>query len=102
MAEARRAALWSPQALDDRENIWDYYVRVAGRHTAESILRDIAKVIALVDGWSLAAGSLVQSYGDGWWEMNRAHPPTRNKERWSEARRIISGRRLADAELRWR
>ena len=35
MAEARRAALWSPEALDDRERIWDYYVRVAGRHTAK-------------------------------------------------------------------
>jgi toxin ParE1/3/4 len=49
MAEARRAALWSPEALADRESIWDHYVLVAGRHTAESILRDIAKVIALIE-----------------------------------------------------
>lgn len=49
MAEARRAALWSPEALDDRERIWDYYVRVAGRHTAEKILREIAEVIALLE-----------------------------------------------------
>jgi len=49
MAVARRAALWSPEALDDRERIWDYYVRVAGRHTAENILREIAKVIALIE-----------------------------------------------------
>ena len=49
MAERRRAALWSPEALDDRERIWDYYVRVAGRHTAEKILREIAEVIALLE-----------------------------------------------------
>ncbi|MFY9759304.1 MAG: type II toxin-antitoxin system RelE/ParE family toxin [Xanthobacteraceae bacterium] len=49
MAEAKRAALWSPEALDNRERIWDYYVRVAGRHTAERILREIAEVIALIE-----------------------------------------------------
>ena len=49
MAEARRAALWSPEALDDRERIWDYYVRVAGRHTAEKIFREIAEVILLLE-----------------------------------------------------
>jgi plasmid stabilization system protein ParE len=43
MAEAGRAALWSPEALDDRERIWDYYVRVAGKHTAEKMLREIAE-----------------------------------------------------------
>ncbi|HZQ13139.1 MAG TPA: type II toxin-antitoxin system RelE/ParE family toxin [Pseudolabrys sp.] len=49
MAEAKRAALWSPEALDDRERIWDYYVRVAGRNTAEKVLREIAGVIALIE-----------------------------------------------------
>ena len=49
MAEARRAALWSPEALNDRERIWDYYVRVAGRHTAEKVFRDIAEAIALIE-----------------------------------------------------
>ena len=49
MAGARRAALWSPEALDDRERIWDYYVGVAGRHTAEKVLRDIGDVIALIE-----------------------------------------------------
>jgi toxin ParE1/3/4 len=54
MAGARRAALWSPEALDDREKIWDYYARVAGRHTAERILREIAEVIALIEDHPLA------------------------------------------------
>jgi toxin ParE1/3/4 len=49
MVEARRAALWSPEALDDRDKIWDYFVRVAGRHTAEKVLREIAEVIALIE-----------------------------------------------------
>ena len=49
MAEGGRAALWSPEALDDRERIWDYYVGVAGRHTAEKVLRDIGDVIALIE-----------------------------------------------------
>ena len=49
MAEARRAALWSPEALDDRERVWDYYVRAAGRHTAEKLLREIAEIIALIE-----------------------------------------------------
>ena len=49
MAEARRAALWSPEALNDRERIWDYYVQIAGRHTAEKLVREIAEVIALLE-----------------------------------------------------
>jgi toxin ParE1/3/4 len=54
MPETRRAALWSPEALDDRERIWDYYVRAAGRHTAEKVFREIAKVIALIEDHPLA------------------------------------------------
>jgi toxin ParE1/3/4 len=57
MAEGRRAALWSPEALDDRERIWDYYVRVAGRHTAEKMLREIAEVIALLEDHPFAGRS---------------------------------------------
>ncbi len=54
MADARRAALWSPEALEDRERIWDYYVAVVGRHTAEKVLRDIAAAIALIEDHPLA------------------------------------------------
>jgi toxin ParE1/3/4 len=49
MAEAGRAALWSLEALSDRESIWNYYAGVAGRHTAEKVLREIAQVIALLE-----------------------------------------------------
>ncbi len=49
MTEAKRAALWSPEALADRDRIWDYYVRIAGRHTAENILREIGAAVALIE-----------------------------------------------------
>jgi len=55
MAEPRRVALWSPEALDDRERIWDYYVQIAGRHTAEKLLREIAEVIGLLEEHPFAA-----------------------------------------------
>ena len=54
MADAERAAIWSPEALSDRESIWDHYVRVAGRPTAENLLREIAKAIALIEAHPFA------------------------------------------------
>ncbi|WP_168197734.1 hypothetical protein [Pseudolabrys sp. FHR47] len=38
----RRTALWSPEALDDRENIWNHYVALAGTRTAENIIANWA------------------------------------------------------------
>jgi plasmid stabilization system protein ParE len=35
MVERRALAKWSPEALSDLDQIWDYYERVAGRSTAE-------------------------------------------------------------------
>jgi len=49
MTGTGRAAFWSPEALDDRERIWGYYVGAAGRHTAEKVLREIGQVIALIE-----------------------------------------------------
>jgi toxin ParE1/3/4 len=49
MTDAGRAAIWSLEALNDRENIWDYYVQVASRPAAEKMLREIAKAIALIE-----------------------------------------------------
>jgi toxin ParE1/3/4 len=57
MAELRRSATWSPEALDDREKIWEYYVDSAGRQTAEKLLRDIAEVIALIEEHPFAGRS---------------------------------------------
>ena len=49
MAAARRTSLWSPEALDDREKIWAYYVSVAGIHTAEKIIRELGRAVALIE-----------------------------------------------------
>jgi plasmid stabilization system protein ParE len=54
MAEGRRPAHWSPEALDDRDKIWDYYAGISGLHTAEKVLREIADAIALIESHPLA------------------------------------------------
>ena len=49
MAGAGRTAFWSPEAINDRERIWDHYVEVAGTQTAEKIFLRLADVIALIE-----------------------------------------------------
>jgi len=49
MPATRRIAVWSPEAIDDRERIWDYYIAIAGSHTAENIVREIGRVVALIE-----------------------------------------------------
>ena len=44
MAEHKPAIIWSPEALDDIDRLWDYYIRAAGRVTA----------VAVIDGFPLA------------------------------------------------
>ncbi len=46
MAEPKLPAIWSQEALADLDQLWDYYAGVAGRPTADKILREIAKVVA--------------------------------------------------------
>jgi len=49
MGERRRAVIWSPDARADLSEIWNYYVEVAGRHTADGIVRRIAEVCTLLE-----------------------------------------------------
>jgi plasmid stabilization system protein ParE len=35
MTEDRFPVIWSPEALDDIDHLWDYYADVAGRTVAE-------------------------------------------------------------------
>ncbi len=49
MPDRRGTAIWSPEALRDIDEIWNYYERVAGKHTAERIIRKIAEVIATIE-----------------------------------------------------
>ena len=49
MAEYRRPIIWSPEARADLSEIWDYYVGVAGRHTADGIVRGITQACILLE-----------------------------------------------------
>src|SRR5438128_10523625 len=54
MAGHEPRILWSPEALDDLDRLWDYYARVAGPATADKIAREIAKVVTTIDDFPLA------------------------------------------------
>jgi toxin ParE1/3/4 len=54
MAEPKLPILWSPEALNDIDHLWDYYARVAGRSVADKIMREIATVVAAIDDFPLA------------------------------------------------
>jgi toxin ParE1/3/4 len=49
MAEGSRPVIWSPEARSDLSEIWDYYVKVAGRHTADRVVRGIGHACAMLD-----------------------------------------------------
>jgi toxin ParE1/3/4 len=57
MAERKPLVVWSPEALNDIDQLWNYYASVAGRGTADRILREIAKVVAAIDEFPLAGPS---------------------------------------------
>ena len=41
--ERKGTAIWSPEALLDLKQIWDYYEDVAGVNTAEKIVAESAR-----------------------------------------------------------
>jgi toxin ParE1/3/4 len=49
MVDRRRPIDWSPDARADLSEIWTYYVKVAGRHTADKIVREIGEVCRLLE-----------------------------------------------------
>jgi plasmid stabilization system protein ParE len=48
MAGRTGAAVWSPEALVDLEETWNYYERVVGTNTAEKIAREIIPRLKLL------------------------------------------------------
>jgi toxin ParE1/3/4 len=54
MAERSSAVIWSPEAVADIEHLWEYYAQAAGRGTADRILREIAKAVAVLDDFPAA------------------------------------------------
>ena len=57
MPGRRRSAIWSPDALADIEQIWNYYEQIAGRNTAEKVLREIGDVISTIEEHPFAGRS---------------------------------------------
>jgi toxin ParE1/3/4 len=45
----RRPLFWSPEARADLSDIWNYYSRVAGRHTANNVVRRIGEACQLLE-----------------------------------------------------
>jgi toxin ParE1/3/4 len=54
MVGEKRPVLWSPEALNDIDALWDYYARIAGRMAADKILREIAGIVAAIEDFPLA------------------------------------------------
>jgi toxin ParE1/3/4 len=57
MAERKPPVVWSPEALTDIDQLWNYYASVAGRGTADRILREIAKVVVVIHDFPSAGRS---------------------------------------------
>jgi len=49
MADRRRPIDWSSDARADLSKIWNYYVKVAGRQTADKIVREIGEACRLLE-----------------------------------------------------
>jgi plasmid stabilization system protein ParE len=54
MVGHRPPTIWSSEALDDVDHFWDYYARVAGRATADKVIREIARVFKVIDDFPSA------------------------------------------------
>ena len=57
MAGLSRPALWSPEALADLDEIWDYYAGVAGPNVADKLIREIGRVVTVIEDHPLAGRS---------------------------------------------
>jgi toxin ParE1/3/4 len=86
--------IWSHEAIDDINHLWDYYLRTAGHATADKIMREIAKAVASIDDFPLA-GRARDEIRAGLRSL--AAPPRvvfyRLKEDRPEIVRVLDGRR---------
>jgi toxin ParE1/3/4 len=57
MTGHRSRVIWSAEALDDIDRLWDYYAGTAGRVTADKLLRKVAKIVTTIDDFPLAGRS---------------------------------------------
>jgi toxin ParE1/3/4 len=54
MVGHRPPVIWSPEARDDIDRLWDYYAQIAGRATADKVIREIAKIVKAIDDFPSA------------------------------------------------
>jgi toxin ParE1/3/4 len=93
MAEHKPAILWSPEALEDIDRLWDYYAHAAGPVTADKILREVAKAVAVINDFPLAGRSRDEIRAD--LRSLAAAPQTvfyRVKDNRAEIVRVLNGR----------
>jgi toxin ParE1/3/4 len=57
VAEPKPPVLWSAEALEDIDHLWDYYADVAGRANADRLLRQIAKIVITIEEFPSAGRS---------------------------------------------
>jgi toxin ParE1/3/4 len=57
MPAHKSSVIWSPEALNDIDHLWDYYAGVAGGAAADRLLREIARVVATLDDFPFAGRS---------------------------------------------
>jgi plasmid stabilization system protein ParE len=62
MAGHRPPVIWSSEARDDIDRLWDYYAQIAGRATADKVIREIAKIVKAIDDFP-SAGVRVTKFG---------------------------------------
>lgn len=46
---ADRRLIWSPESIGDLTDVWNYYAQVAGRRTADNIIREIGNTVRLLE-----------------------------------------------------
>src|SRR4051812_27813941 len=49
MVGASRSVIWSSEARADLSDIWSYYAEVAGRQTADNVIRAIGQACLLLE-----------------------------------------------------
>ena len=74
MVGHRPPTIWSPEALEDVDLLWNYYADIAGRATADKIIREIAKVVKTIDDFP-SAGRARDEIRPG---LPRSRPPHRS------------------------
>jgi len=57
MAERRRPVLWSPEAVNDIEEVWDFYAGAGGARTADEVVRRIGRIVTMLEEQPMAGRS---------------------------------------------